>query len=300
MFRLQNIAEAGLMPMMPSPAAAPPLPSRAMSIAAQASSADPAAAPDAFWAALEEELALWRAEGRVAGFWWRDDDAVAANPALERLLGLGEGAGAPVAVAAVPALLEPSLAPGLRGRAGATVLQHGFAHVNHAKGRGEGAWELGPHRPRAEILAELAAGRDMLRAAFGGQFLPVIAAPWNRIDRDLMPGLRAGGFIGISAAGERPPADAGAGFVEANIHFDLIAWKAGRRFRGHAAAGAAILGHLRRRRLGRADPAEPTGILSHHLDLDEDAWSFLAELLAVTARHPAARWLSPREVFGGR
>ena len=38
------------------------------------------------WAALDAELDLWAAAGRVAGGWWRDDDAVAPTPALESLL----------------------------------------------------------------------------------------------------------------------------------------------------------------------------------------------------------------------
>jgi hypothetical protein len=137
----------------------------------------------------------------------------------------------------------------------------------------------------------------MMAAAFGEQFLPVVTPPWNRFDRRLMPGLSQAGFIGISAAGERPRKPVVSGFVEANIHYDLLSWKAGGRFRGEASATSEIVGHLRRRRLGAGDRGEPTGILTHHLVLDEPAWKFLAELLGFVARHPAARWLAPREIF---
>ena len=255
-----------------------------------------------FWDALGEELALWQKAGKRAGFWWRDDDAVAVSPALERLIDLSARHGASVAVAAVPAKLEPSLAPAIAQRPTVSVLQHGYAHVNHAKGLGLGAWELGLQRPIAAVVEELALGRGIMDRAFGARFVPVVAAPWNRIDRRLLPELAGAGFRGFSAAGERPfkgpEGAAPPGLIEANIQFDLLDWKAGRRFRSEASAGREIIGHLRRRRLGEADAGEPTGILSHHLVLDEDSWRFLNELLQFVARHPAAAWLSAREIFG--
>jgi hypothetical protein len=85
--------------------------------------------------------------------------------------------------------------------------------------------------------------------------------------------------------------------MQANCHFDLLRWKVGPVFRGEEAAARGILGHLRRRRAGLADPDEPTGILSHHLDLDGAAWDFLAALVRTVARHPAARWADPAELF---
>ena len=252
-----------------------------------------------FWEGLAQELAAWQASGRRASFWWRDDDTVKATPALERLAALSAAAQAPIAIAAIPKLIEPGLAPALAGHATVWLLQHGFAHIDHAKGRDKGAWELGLHRPMDVVLEELEAGRAIMQGAFGAQFLPVVAAPWNHIDPQLMPGLRERGYLGVSAYGERslfPPLP---GFVEANIHFDLSNWKHGARFRGEAAALEMIVGHLRRRRLGEAEMAEPTGIVTHHAALDEASWKFMAELLGFVARHPAAQWLSPKEIFGG-
>ncbi len=262
-------------------------------------SSSPPAGDDStsFWDALADELAVWQAVGEVAGLWWRDDDAVAAGPELERLIRCSTDADAPMGIAAVPRHLEPSLSDALRPHPQIQLLQHGFAHVDHARQKGQGAWELGLHRPMEQVLAELDLGRGMMATAFREQFLPVVTPPWNRFDRRLLPGLRQTGFIGISAAGERPREPAVADFVEANIHYDLLSWKAGGRFRGEASAASEIVGHLRRRRLGTADRGEPTGILTHHLVLDEPAWAFLAGLLGFVARHPAARWLAPREIF---
>jgi hypothetical protein len=250
-----------------------------------------------FWDGLAEELAAWKASGRVASFWWRDDDAVAASPALARLTALSAEIGVPLGLAAIPKLIEPSLLPAVSGHPTVWLLQHGFAHVDHAKGLGQGAWELGAHRPLDTVLEELEAGREIMQGLFGAQFLPVIAAPWNHIDPRLMPGLSARGFLGVSSYGERPLFAPLAGFVEANIHFDPSRWKAGARFRGEAAALEMIVGHLRRRRSGEAEPEEPTGIVSHHAALDEASWRFLSELFGFVRRHPAAAWLSPRQVF---
>jgi hypothetical protein len=256
-----------------------------------------------FWDGLAEELAAWQADGVRASFWWRDDDAVAGTPALERLAELSANVGAPIGIAAIPKLIEPSLAPALAGHPTVWLLQHGFAHIDHAKGLadpakgGKGAWELGLHRPIEIVLGELEIGREIMRAAFGAQFLPVMAAPWNHIDPALMPGLRERGYLGVSSYGERPLFPTLPGFVEVNIHFDVSNWKHGARFRGERAALEMVVGHLRRRRSGEAERGEPTGIVTHHAALDEASWKFMAELLGFVARHPAAVWLSPQEIF---
>ena len=60
------------------------------------------------WDALEAELDLWQSAGRTATFWWRDDDAIAWTPALERLLELAEDT--PIAIAVIPGNAETGLA----------------------------------------------------------------------------------------------------------------------------------------------------------------------------------------------
>ncbi len=250
------------------------------------------------WAALDQELGRWQASDATASFWWRDDDATEPSPALDRLLAIATKESVPVAIASVPKFLSAGLPASLRAHPAVRAIQHGFAHRNHAVGAGGGAWELGLHRGTEPVLAELVTGREIMRTAFAGQFIPVVAAPWNRIDRRLLPGLRDRGFIGVSAFGERAPPPYPKGFVEANTHLDLLSWKGTPRFRGEAAALKAIVDHLGRRRLGLADRDEPTGILSHHLVLDEAAWRFLADFIAFVARHPGACWQSASDVFG--
>ena len=252
----------------------------------------------ASWAALDQELGRWQDAGKAASFWWRDDDATQPSAVLDRLLDISGRHGIPVAIASVPKFLSADLPARLRGCAIVDVLQHGFAHQNHAAGKGEGAWELGLHRGAERVLGELQSGYRIMQAAFADQFIPVVAAPWNRIDRRLFPGLRDLGFIGASAFGERAPPPRLTRFIEVNAHLDLLSWKGAPRFRGEMAAVRDILEHLNRRRLGLTDAEEPTGILSHHLSLDEAAWQFLAELITFLARHPGASWRSAREIFG--
>ena len=79
--------------------------------------------------------------------------------------------------------------------------------------------------------------------------------------------------------------------MQCNTHVDLIAWRRGRAFIGADAAIERLVAHLKARREGAADPSEPTGILTHHLDLDAAAWQFLAELFARTRAHGAATWI---------
>jgi hypothetical protein len=68
-----------------------------------------------------------------------------------------------------------------------------------------------------------------------------------------------------------------------------------------------LIGHLRARRQAnaeptaagspRADPDEPSGLLTHHLVMDEAAWGFVSRLLATLGDHPSARWIAAEEAF---
>jgi hypothetical protein len=243
------------------------------------------------WDALARELDRWGAVGRAATLWWRDDDASAPSPALDRLLALGAGR-APVALAVVPEPAGEMLARRLATAPFARVLQHGWAHRNH-RPAGERSAEYATDRPLAVMTDELARGRERLRDLFGARALPVLVPPWNRIDDAVVAALPALGLRYLSVFGPRAPGTPSV----VNTHVDPIAWRAGRGFVGEEKALGALVRQLADRRSGTVDDAEPTGLLTHHLVHDAALWRFLDRLLARTAAHPAARWLDAKNVF---
>ena len=239
------------------------------------------------WDELQTALDGVAARGEAIRLWWRDDDAGRDHPALARLLELAECHDLPLALAVVPMWLDAHTQARIAASPNATVLQHGFAHANHAPPSGRSI-ELGG-RELETILVELERGRAMLADAFGCAFLAVLVPPWNRLDAGLVERLRGCGFIGLSTFGRRAGAEAAPGLAQINTHLDPIDWRGTRLFVGETAALARLVAVL------EAD--EPIGILSHHLTMDEAGWAFLDRLLRVLAGHPGARLCPARELF---
>lgn len=253
------------------------------------------------WSDLAQELDDWRRAGTPATLWWRDDDVVEPTEALTRLLALAAADDLPLALAVIPAKVSPDLPPYLdAATARITLLQHGLAHANHAP-EGEKKAELGAHRPVTTVCAALAEGAALLDAAFpesaGLARLPVLVPPWNRIAPDVVTALPGLGFTGLSSFAPRAAACPVPGLRQVNSHVDIMRWRPPRGFAGAAACLGALVGHLRARRQGAADPAEPTGLLTHHLAHDADAWDFLARLLPFLANHATIRIIGAPDAF---
>lgn len=248
------------------------------------------------WQELDDELDAWRAGGRRVTLWCRDDDACRDSPALRRLLGIAHAAAVPVALAVIPAALERNLVDIVARSGSATVVQHGYAHRNHAP-PGSRKWELGSHRPVSVTLAELEQGLGALRSSFGERFAAVLVPPWNRIDAGVVAHLAQVGFHGLSCLGPRAAACPAPGIAQCNAHVDLIDWRRNREFIGIEAAAVRLASHLRARREGGADRSEPSGILTHHLDMSDAGWQFVADLMART-RERGAAWLDIHTAFG--
>ena len=249
------------------------------------------------WRELTEELDRWPA-GK-ATFWWRDDDATAPSSALARLIALGPQ---PLAIAVIPARAERALAGLLDGER-IDVLQHGYAHVNHEPD-GHKRAELGSARPAGVVIEELSEGRRRMEALFGPRHLAVLVPPWNRIADGVAARLPEAGLHGLSAYRARPrsssqPPRRVSTPHRVNTHVDILDWRAGGRFIGSNAAIALAIAHLAARRRDEADPAEPTGLLTHHERMDEDAFAFTRTLLARLASHRAVQWLAARDIFTG-
>ena len=120
--------------------------------------------------------------GRRVTLWCRDDDACRDSAPLRRLLGIAQQHRVPVIVAAIPSAVDRTLVDAIACYDAVTIVQHGYAHCNHAPA-GERSAELGEHRAPDVRLGELARGRATLTRAFGARFTPLL----RRGKRDEVP-----------------------------------------------------------------------------------------------------------------
>ena len=243
------------------------------------------AARDRVVALLDEAVA----RSRTIDFWWRDDDAEDATPALDHLLALARSHSLPLGLAVVPKGATGALAARLKSEPSVAVLQHGWAHKNHAA-VGEKKIELGGVRPVSEVLKDLGRGFDRLQGLFAEQFLPVLVPPWNRISDAVREARSSLGLAGLSTSGPVPAGEP----HQVNVHVDIFAWRPTRRPLSRA-EGYERLGIEVERRLAGAP--EPLGIMTHHLVHEAASWALLDEMLAMLTEHRATRWPEVRQIF---
>ena len=225
------------------------------------------------------ELARWKAGGHAPVFWWRDDDARRPSPALDRLLALSRRFEAPITIAAVPDGDIAAVAKACRAIPGVELAVHGFRHENRAP-PGWPSGEVNDLDLLADVTADLGTAIDVFRRA--GVTPRLFVPPWNNVHPTLKQALGLRG-LGLSGYGEMRGQ---AGPDRLDAHLDVMRWKPEPRFRG------AVRFLLRTRRLlaerrRKAAWDEPLGLLTHHLDHDEDAWRFLEAFLSVAK--PVAR-----------
>ena len=229
------------------------------------------------WTALDAELAIWRTEGLHLPIWWRDDDAIAPTPALDRLAALAEDLSLPVHIAVIPKHAEPALAAYSRDRLLIRPLVHGWQHISHAP---DGAKKAEFGHPRPDAAHELAQALNRMQELFGDDLLPIFVPPWNRLDDGLLPVLADAGYVGVSTYLPRDNRIAAPGLVQINTHIDPIFWRGTRSLVPPDTLIADITKQLQDRRKGLTDPQEPLGFLTHHLVHDEDIWGFTHACLA--------------------
>jgi hypothetical protein len=235
------------------------------------------------WTELQAALKERNEAGRRVEFWWRDDDASAPSPALERAVGLSKKYGVPLALAVIPQDATPQLFQGLHERV--TVLQHGTDHRNRAAA-GEKKTEYPAAEPAGAALKRIETGMAKLRSVGNQKFIPVLAPPWNRMRQDLLDQLPGIGIRGISAYGPQKSREPAPGLRQVNTHVDLVAWRRGRRFVGEDEVLTSTLRHLR-------SIEGPIGWLTHHAVHDAATWGFLERLFTLQD----VRWRSAAEVF---
>jgi len=279
----------------PAPAGRIDLDGLAATATAIGRAADEAARHAAARARFEAALAALHRAGQTLQVWWRDDDATAPSAPLDRLLALAADTGVPLALAVIPAAVDPALADRLVGHDGVSVVQHGVAHTNHAL-PGDKKRELGD-RPDEAILGALVQGRQGLEAAFGTRFVPMLVPPWNRIAPGLVARLPEAGFCALSTFRRRPAALAAPGLAAVNAHLDPIAWRSGGGLADPAALFDAGTSHIAAMLEGTADPREPFGLLTHHLVHDPWIWEWCRDVLQLLRESPAVRFVTVREAI---
>ncbi len=245
------------------------------------------------WRALETALATIAQAGDRLDVWWRDDDAVAPTPPLTRLLALSQTMRAPVALAVIPADVQPALADAVPP--GCDVLVHGLAHANNAPA-GAKKQELG-YRPAAKLASELQAAMIRLRVLFRAKALPVLVPPWNRIAPDVLPLLPRAGLTGLSTFKRRVSAEPVPGLRQINTHCDPIAWRKGGGLAPEAELVRAVTENCLALAGQPAQQREAFGLLTHHLVHDEAIWAFVHRLLSTMAASGAVRFVSARTIF---
>jgi len=232
---------------------------------------------------LLETLDSFADRGAAADLWLRDDDATEPTPALDKLLALSKGYAVPMTLAVIPQPTGEALATRLESSERIDIAVHGWAHRNHA-GPAEKKRELGLHRPKDIVLAELQTGLEKLQNLFPSRFTPMLVPPWNRIDPDIVDGLSSLGYQALSVYGPEKAAP----IHLLNTHVDIIDWRGTRGGKDHD----LLFAETAERMVVAEQGTRTTGILTHHLDHDETAWAFLDRLFSLTANHPGCRWRS--------
>jgi predicted glycosyltransferase len=246
------------------------------------------------WRRFDTALRRIESAGVPVDLWWRDDDATAASPALDRLLALARRHQAPLALAVVPASLDPSLSARLADESDVAILVHGLAHRNHAPAS-EKKSEFGNHRPPEVVVRDAAEGLRLTRATFGERASPVFVPPWNRISDEVAAVLPSLGFHGLSTfAGARPRPDV-SGLLQIDMHVDPMDWRGSRSLADLDGLLDSLAGHLTETALGTR--RGPVGLLTHHLVHDEKVWTFLDELMERLARCETLRFRSAETLF---
>jgi hypothetical protein len=255
----------------------------------------PALHPSIDWSPVDEALRRAQDQGCALRFWWRDDDAVADTPQLDRLLSLARQYEAGIALAAIPRDLQPSLAQRLSDEERVFALVHGWSHANHAPAHEKKA-EFGNHRSLDLMAAEAEQALHQAKERLGHKLLPVFVPPWNRIAPDLVSRLPGLGFKALSTFNDRKAPFAAEVLMQVNTHVDPIDWHGTRSLADPALIVATLGRAIDRRVTGEADRDEPIGFLTHHLVHDDVIWS-LCERVMVRLASKGFRFAPPKALF---
>ncbi|MEO1607269.1 MAG: polysaccharide deacetylase family protein [Pseudomonadota bacterium] len=234
------------------------------------------------WAPVRSAMRRHEAALGPLKIWWRDDDAIEATPALERLIRLSEHH-LPVHLAIIPGLVKPSIVDAADAATVVPVV-HGWRHENHQK-TGKKS-EYGFVRPETDT--ELRQGVERLSAMFGSRLFPMFVPPWNRVDASVLPLVADAGHTVLSTFGDQHLGNTNSLKV-VNTHIDPIDWRGSRDLVDPEVLIKAIANSIADR-IQNDGSGEPIGLLTHHLVHSGAIWQFTDALLAELLNCGAVPW----------
>lgn len=238
------------------------------------------------WTPLRSALSACRAAGITTRVWWRDDDATAPTPGLDKLAALAAEMQMQVHLAIIPQGATGALAS-YCATAPMIPVVHGWAHADHSTAA-EKKNEF--QTPRVDGVDETAQAMWRMRTLFGTALAPMFVPPWNRINDTVIKGLPGRGYRVLSTFGPRAHTNAAPGLRQINTHVDPIWWKGTRDLTDPDVLVAQCAAELGARAQGQADADEPYGLLTHHLVHTSAIWSFARAFLTEMQMGGAVPW----------
>ena len=228
------------------------------------------------WSPLRNALKGFRRDGLDLPLWWRDDDATQPTKALDLLHETAVRLQVPVHVAVISGLAQPTLASMNASNGMLIPVVHGWKHINHAPPE-EKRSEFGT--PRLAAAQEIQASFEAMQSIFGAHCLPLFVPPWNRLDPSHVAALRRSGYRGISVFPSRRVLGPTPGIIQVKTHIDPVDWHGTYGLHSTDTIIQKAVFRLQARRRGIDDPAEPLGLLTHHLVHTKEIWQFSENLM---------------------
>ncbi len=226
--------------------------------------------------AITDAIRRAQDDGITLSIWWRDDDAISATPALDRLLALGDAFKIPIGLAVIPAHADHTLSDRLRSEPRIRPMVHGLTHANHEP-EGRKRSEFGAGRPLADVVADARQALALHRDRFGAERPAWFVPPWNRISPDLAASLASLGYAGLSVFRDAPLPTPG--LQRLDTHIDPIDWHGSRSAIPWDQLASETVNAIEARRAVGLAEAAPIGLLTHHLVHDEAIWTMAAKWL---------------------
>lgn len=231
--------------------------------------------PEDIWDRIEATLAA-SPPGQI---FFRADDVAVPSGKQDRLLSMFSKHRMPLCCALVPAWLTAdrwhTIDRSVAGRHEFFAWhQHGWTHRNHQiTGKKQ---EFGSAVSTAGKRQAIRQGKKRLTRLLGPLFLPFFTPPWNRVDAETMEILGEEGFIGLSRfrGDTLPPVP---GLIDIPVNVDLHTRKDATPEAGWKALLEELATALNSRR---------AGLMIHHQRMNEEAFSFLGELLERLGDYP--------------